>query len=567
MTIASRHTALLVAFASISLGACAGGGDQPTCTGGACMPPTDSGIGTDAPICTATEDADGDGIGDLAEGAGDTDGDGLPDSRDTDSDGDGLSDAEEHGIADACRVRDGDSDTTPDYKDRDRDNDGVEDGEELTRGTDPDRVDTDGDGYSDLAEVAAGSNPVDSTSRIPDRDFFVVLPYEAPSERRILNFATSIRYADVFFVIDSTGTMQPTIDAVRSQVRNIASDLIALVPDVAVGVATFEDFPVAPYGYTSDTRRTPDRPDRPFHVEQIVTSDYDEVSASLDIVAAGGGIDEQGEAGVEAIHQAVTGEGRVYPGGSVPAADCPPMSDGSRRIGAACFRPTSLPVIVYVSDEPSHNGPTLGHTYVPPRIEHAALWDDRASSETVRALNRAGVRIIGLNISNFMHQARDDMDEFAVATGALGSDGEPLVFELADPESTRTVVSRALVELVTSTPQDVETRTANLPGNPDDFDATRFMISARPVEGYRIVGGVRTAGVGYRAKDDAVFRGVVPGTEVEFEIEFVNTVRPGGSVAQVFQARIYVIGNRAAFLDERRVFIIVPSANDSVVLI
>jgi hypothetical protein len=59
-------------------------------------------------IRDADEDADGDGISNGDEGAGDADSDGIPNSEDPDSDNDGMSDAVE-GTVDA------DSNGTPDY--------------------------------------------------------------------------------------------------------------------------------------------------------------------------------------------------------------------------------------------------------------------------------------------------------------------------------------------------------------------------------------------------------------------------------------------------------------------
>jgi hypothetical protein len=43
-------------------------------------------------------------------------------------------------------------------------------------------------------------------------------------------------------------------------------------------------------------------------------------------------------------------------------------------------------------------------------------------------------------------------------------------------------------------------------------------------------------------------------------------VRPPAATAQVFQARIVVIGNGVARLDERRVFIVVPPDGGEIVI-
>ncbi|MFN7700102.1 MAG: hypothetical protein ACK5U8_19555, partial [Deltaproteobacteria bacterium] len=78
---------------------------------------------------SATDDSDGDTIGDVDEGrAGsvDTDADGMPDDLDPDADGDGVSDALEAGDAMITTPPvDTDSDGTPDFRDLDADGNGV----------------------------------------------------------------------------------------------------------------------------------------------------------------------------------------------------------------------------------------------------------------------------------------------------------------------------------------------------------------------------------------------------------------------------------------------------------
>jgi hypothetical protein len=64
--------------------------------------------------------------------------------------------------------------------------------------------------------------------------------------------------------------------------------------------------------------------------------------------------------------------------------------------------------------------------------------------------------------------------------------------------------------------------------------------------------------VSYTSKDSTTFHQVIPGTQVEFAVDFWNDVRRPADVAQIFQARIIVMGNGVARLDERRVYIVVP---------
>jgi hypothetical protein len=199
------------------------------------------------PGCDSTRDMDGDGIADAAEGrdTDDMDMDGTPNVRDTDSDGDGTSDADENfGTSGPCVYRDTDTDGRPDFLDSDSDNDGLTDADERnTYHTDPLDRDTDDDMITDLGEAAAMTDPLDPASRIPETDFFVVLPYLDPAQMRTLRFGTSIKVADVYFVIDTTGSMQEPIDNVESSLMRIASEIAVEIPDVQMGVGYFQDFP------------------------------------------------------------------------------------------------------------------------------------------------------------------------------------------------------------------------------------------------------------------------------------------------------------------------------------
>jgi hypothetical protein len=123
-------------------------------------------------------------------------------------------------------------------------------------------------------------------------------------------------------------------------------------------------------------------------------------------------------------------------------------------------------------------------------------------------------------------------------------------------------VVNAVAELVGGTPQDVSTRTQNVPGNPDEFDATLFIKSIVPLEGYR--DGIE--GTGYDSKDATTFYGVIPGTLVDFTIDFWNDVRPPAATAQIFKAKIIVVGNGVADLDSRNVYIVVPPEGGTILI-
>jgi hypothetical protein len=138
----------------------------------------DSGAEEDGAIVES--DADGDGISDAHEGAGegvDSDFDGIPDYQDDDSDNDGLPDSIEAGDADLrTPPRDSDGDFVPDFRDTDADGNGIPDGSELDGDIDGDGIpnfsdtDDDGDFIRDVDEIRGnpGAPPDFDRDGMPD---------------------------------------------------------------------------------------------------------------------------------------------------------------------------------------------------------------------------------------------------------------------------------------------------------------------------------------------------------------------------------------------------------------
>ena len=111
----------------------------------------------------------------------------------------------------------GDDDAIPDYLDNDSDNDGLSDREETERyETDPLNPDSDGDGYIDVAEVATQHDPNDRNDGIPEDDYYVVLPYRGDAQERELRFGTTVRQADVFFMMDRTASMREEVARLKA---------------------------------------------------------------------------------------------------------------------------------------------------------------------------------------------------------------------------------------------------------------------------------------------------------------------------------------------------------------
>ncbi len=520
----------------------------------------------DPPVagCDASVDSDGDGIADAIDGNDDTDGDGTPDRLDDDSDGDGISDAEEHAGFGPCNIADADMDGIPNHQDTDSDNDGLSDADETNvYYTDPHNRDSDGDGVTDLGEVAAMTDPNDASSTISDDDFFVVLPYLGDHVTKTLRFGTEIQRADIYFLIDTTGSMGPSIDNVRSSLSRIATALAGEIPDVQMGVGHFEDFPFAsgsPFGDTFFGGPA----DVAYGNEQDITGDVAAVQSALDGLVIGDGHDGP-EAQVQALYQTATGAGGDWnfmgsaASWSLPRRDCFAVPDEvGRRRGYPCFRPGSLPVVVLVTDIEWHNGYATGDHWPYSQISPAP----QGLPDAAMALNAIGGRYVGVVVDSGGGSWPMDHEQVAMMTGSVDGTGAPLVYDAVAGSVSDRIID-GIRTLVGSTPQNVTTVTENVPPNPDGVDATGFIISITPLEGYG-PGGI--AGAGYDSKDDVAFYGVTPGTVVEFEVDFYNDFVTPPPTAQVYKANIVVMGNGVARLSERNVYIIVPPEGGTVLI-
>jgi hypothetical protein len=408
-------------------------------------------------------------------------------------------------------------------------------------------------------------------------------------EHRQLLFGTNINVADVFFLMDTTGSMYSEVGNVQTRMETvIIPGVQALIPDVQFGAGGFDDFPVGSHGSTTDRPYyhlidiVPYEQDLGAMAASSVFADVQQFSPSgangtPDIIDAVRAYPRHSgangcESGVEALYQTATGEGISYPGGSIPGKTCASIPDetGPRR-GYPCFRPGALPIVVFVSDAPYHNPVPSG--WPTDTLEGASCnYTDVPSAHTYEqaraALTSIGARFVGLSSdsipSNPGYPATDHMCRTASDTGAVRTDSSPLCFEIGTSGTMIDMnVVNAIAELVGGTPQDVNTRTENVPGNPDEFDATLFIKAIVPVEGYR--DGV--AGTGYTSKDMTTFYGVIPGTIVEFDVDFWNDVREPAAVSEVFVAKIIVVGNGVADLDSRNVYILVPREGSGPILI
>jgi hypothetical protein len=143
---------------------------------------------------------------------------------------------------------------------------------------------------------------------------------------------------DVMLLVDVTGSHTSIVTA---NAMVLASELVGtLLADmsVAVGVATFADYPYAPYGGDGDL---------PFNGILAPTADLAMVEAALRSLPGMGGADGP-ESGMEALH--------VLAGGAAHPSSRPFTCAAGREAGG-CWRPLADRAIVIVTDISQHNAP------------------------------------------------------------------------------------------------------------------------------------------------------------------------------------------------------------------
>lgn len=378
-------------------------------------------------------DSDGDSISDTFEGLADPDADGLPAYRDLDSDGDGLSDLCESGPGHMLNdpVPDSDADGKYDFLDVDSDADGILDKHEDADlncvldvfETDPTNPDSDGDGTSDLIEVELQSDPRDPfvTPGTLGKYYFV-LPYMGdPSPAvNIVPLRTNLNQGDVAFMVDTTATMGGEIQNLKSNLTSIITKLKISIPDLAVGIAGFDDFPSGIYGSTGV--------DLPFYVGgttgYVSTALADNISAVFGLNVHDGG--DGPESHVAAMYRALTDYFLIWDTGQMAPSGAP-----GGRYGSLRFRDSALPILVAVTDAPFHNGKRSNNPAVlhdPYTFNNTPPFPTPTVDELIVAMKGRGARFIGISASDGVRTGADPYEDMAFLADQTNSYVPPSAF-------------------------------------------------------------------------------------------------------------------------------------------
>lgn len=366
----------------------------------------------------------------------------------------------------------------------------------------------------------------DASTFVPPDECIEVPPREPPSEITV-SFVTRISEADVFFLIDVTGSMMEELEQIRRRLGDtIAPGIARSIPDVRFSLGTYAEFPVPPYGDFSDV---------PFTMITQSTPDLATLQRGLDSIALSSGGDLP-ESGTEALYLAATGE---QLGVIVPPRRCP-----SDTIGHPCFRRSGSRIFVMITDAPTHNGPFGEQPYGADVAPRPHQYED-----AVAALNRIGAKVLGLYSGFGEENGRGHLEDIARRTGAVAASGTPLVFDIGtDGAGLGAGVVEAVRTLVDEVPIDISIRIEDDPS--DDLDATEFVRAVQTVSAEPPIGAVQLADR---------FDDVRPGTRVTFRVLFANERIERGREPIRYRLRVTLIGDGVTELATTVVDVVIPA--------
>jgi len=414
-------------------------------------------------------------------------------------------------------------------------------------------TDSDGDGVPDVVEEAAGTDPTRPGSN-PwlDGDFVFIVPFGMPPSppRATFGFSTTIKQADVYFMIDTSWSMQREIDAVRGTLSGtIFPGLTAAIEDVQVGAGQFDVCP--------EIRMEPGSA----HVgctgiqnDASITSDLSVVEAGLAGMTPDCGVQEPYGQGVWLF---ATGDTSRWP--TLAPRDCSDDPDGLPSVGYPCVRGGALPILVVIGDEPYGQGENcsrLPGTFVPTVDEVSA------------ALNDIGGKIVVMGTTGRSAQ----WDTIGRATGSVDSAGDPYIF----PDSARGTalgaqIVDAISQLAVQLPLDITARARDL--DDDGVDAASF-VERLETNGSGEMGDRRdttlvcTSGLTTVDGDgdgfDDGFSGVLPGTSVCFDVLARQNDSVEVETTTVYRAAIEVLAEGVTVVDTRTAYFVVPAGGPAV---
>ena len=191
--------------------------------------------------------------------------------------------------------------------------------------------------------LADGTHPGLTPALVED----TIVPGDSADIEKTVNTPEIPPKPDIFFLFDTTGSMDGDIATVQAKLAEIIATVGAQTTDPQYGVAKYEDFPFSPWGLESNVA---------YQLLQAMTGDTTAVTTAINSLStfpgSGGDIPE---AGYEGLYQALTGAGRDLPNpdGSAPDGDFADAGELAPGQDAG-FRAEASKVILLVGDAAFH---------------------------------------------------------------------------------------------------------------------------------------------------------------------------------------------------------------------
>lgn len=503
-------------------------------------------------------DSDGDQILDLHEGMNNADGDALPAFRDLDSDDDCIPDELEAGDSDpSTPPRDTNLNSVPDFLDIDSDGDYLVDGLEdlncngvLDPGeSSPFVGDTDGDGVRDVVEYAAETEP-DNPDDNPQSngDFVFEMPFMDPTmpEQDSLEFTTTVKFVDLYFSFDTTGSMSGELAAMSSPTTGVPAIIDALQCHPTGGSCVADADCPSGICFASSCIQDPGLtgclPDMWTGVGR-----FDEIDTFYNILAP------QPSPSVTASSIPGTGGGASEAPYQAPAC----VADGANCLNTpncvpgadTCvgFRDSAIRILLQITDADDQCVGTRCSLF-PPSVTGAELL-----AKQIKFVGLFGTDDDGSSPGTAQSVAQD----IALAANSIGFWGEPYVYPAEDSAVVNQTVN-AVEEIFSGIDLDVTIDATDLPG--DDGDALQFIDYLE----------VNTSGMGnctavlntVDQNGDSyhdTFPSLLAGTPVCWDVHpvAVNTTEDPTVAPKIFRAELTVRGD-GSVLDRRTVLFFVP---------
>ncbi len=520
-------------------------------------------------------DSDDDLISDKDESSDlDTNSDGILDRYDLDTDGDGLLDIDEAGDDDISTPPiDTDADLVPNFRDLDSDSDGLSDADEVANGTDPTNQDSDGDGVSDLVEVAAGTDPLDNMDNpAAYGDFVFVVPFEQPTlpPDDTLEFRTNIQIADLYFLIDRTGSMTQEHATLQSATFGVSAIVGALKcqdfgttcnidNDCAMDQICFNP-PSAPQGTCVQDPQVanggsgciPDMWSGVGHFEDC--NEYrntQHLQADPALTAANVDIGTGGSAEPVLQSAACVADPTLCPGNNFSGSVCSADPSVTNPVGCAGYRPEAVRLLLHATDAGDQAPSSCG-------VPHNATFPGDA-------LAAAGINYVGLPGSSDgggdpCNSATSCLTSIGVAAGTVDGMGNPFLSPQLDTGGVafRDGIIDVVLEIAANKPLYVTIVATDEPN--DAGDALQFLDYLE----VNISGSGNCTTVNPTSDENVdgfqdAFPSLLGGTPVCWDVHPVasQNTAPATSEAQLFLAKLTVFGDGSP-LDSRDVYFVVP---------